>query len=154
MSSAFQSEKFRAAQFEARTESFTLEQLREFFADDTEPKFTVRGLTAAELHRCLEAGTRQNAVESVVKAIASQRDQVDSIRKALGLSSDTPGETAKRIEMLVLGSVTPKLDHADVVKLAEVCPIEFIAMTNAITQLTGQGGSRVKPKPSSPATPD
>jgi len=34
-------------------------------------------------------------------------------------------------------------------KLAEVCPIEFYDLSNRVTQLTGQGGSRVKPPPSS-----
>jgi len=152
MSAAFLSENFRSAAFEPRTESFTIPQLAEFFPDGN-PVFTVRALTASELHRAIEAGTRQNALEGVVKAIASQKDQVEQIRKALGLSADTPGETAKRIELLVQGCVVPKLAHADVVKLAEVCPIEFLAMTNAITMLTGQGGSRVKPAPSSPTTP-
>jgi hypothetical protein len=53
------------------------------------------------------------------------------------------------MEMLVQGCVTPKLTHAAAAKLAEVCPIEFYDLSNRVTQLTGQGGSRVKPPPSS-----
>jgi hypothetical protein len=57
------------------------------------------------------------------------------------------------MEMLVAGCVAPKLDHAIAAKLAEVCPVEFYDLTNRITNLTGQGGSRVKPQPSLQPTP-
>jgi hypothetical protein len=145
----FNAEAFTAAEFTARTESVTVPQLAEFFGDGAPPVFVVRGLSASELHRALEAGTRQNGIDVVVKAIASQKDQVALIRQALGLSADVPGEVAKRMEMLVQGCVTPKLTHAAAAKLAEVCPIEFYDLSNRVTQLTGQGGSRVKPPPSS-----
>jgi hypothetical protein len=68
------------------------------------------------------------------------------------LSDDVPGEVVKRIEMLVMGCISPKLTHAVVVKISEICPIEFFDITNRITVLTGQGGSRVKTLPSSPTT--
>lgn len=145
----FNAEAFTAAEFTARTESVTVPQLAEFFGDGAPPVFVVRGLSASELQRALEAGTRQNGIDVVVKAIASQKDQVALIRQALGMSADVPGEVAKRMEMLVQGCVAPKLTHATVAKLAEVCPIEFFDITNKITALTGQGGSRVKPQPSS-----
>jgi len=145
----FNAEAFTAAEFTARTESVTVPQLAEFFGDGAPPVFVVRGLSASELQRALEAGMRQNGIDVVVKAIASQKDQVALIRQALGLSADVPGEIAKRMEMLVQGCVAPKLTHAAAAKLAEVCPIEFYDITNKITLLTGQGGSRVKPPPSS-----
>jgi hypothetical protein len=148
----FQSDAFRATEYKARTDSVVVESLADFFPDG-EPRFTVRGLTAVELQRCYDAQNRQKSVDSVVKALAASRDQVNEIRKALGLTDDVPGETAKRIEMLVIGSVTPSLTHADVVKLAEICPVEFMDLTNKITVLTGLGFDRVKPKPSSQQTP-
>jgi hypothetical protein len=144
----FNADLFGRAQYEARTEIVEIPALAEFFGPDETPAFTVRGLSASELHKAIEAGTRGKAVDAVVKAIASQKDQIASIRQALGLSADTPGEIAKRMEMLVAGSVTPKLDHATVAKLAEVFPVEFYDLTNRITNLTGQGSSRVKPQPS------
>jgi hypothetical protein len=145
----FNAEAFTAAEFTARTESVTVPQLAEFFAEGTPPVFTVRGLSASELQRAIEVGTRQNGIDTVIKAISSQKDQVAQIRKALGMNADVPGEIAKRMEMLVQGCVAPKLTHAAAAKLAEVCPIEFYDITNKITLLTGQGGSRVKPPPSS-----
>ena len=150
---SFNPDAFLAAEFTARTERVVVPQLADFFAPGVEPEFVVRGLTVNELQRAMEAGTRQNGIDAVVKAIASQKDQVAQIRKALGLAADTPGEIAKRIEMLVIGCVSPTLTHAVAVKLGEVCPIEFYDLTNKITLMTGQGGSRVKPPPSSPEIP-
>jgi len=149
---SFNADTFLAAQFTARTERVLVPQLAEFFAPGAEPEFVVRGLSVNELQRAMEAGTRQNGLDAVVKAIASQKDQVTQIRRALGLSADTPGEIAKRIEMLVQGCISPVLTHAVAVKMGEVCPIEFYDLTNKITLMTGQGGSRVKPQPSSPET--
>jgi len=148
----FNADKFQRAQYEPRIQTVELPALAEYFGEGEAPEFTVRGLSASELQMARDAGARQKNVDAVVKAIASQKDQVDSIRKALGMSSDTPGEVVRRLEMLVLGCVVPKLDHASAAKLAQVCPVEFYDLTNRITELTGQGSSRVKPQPSSPAT--
>lgn len=149
----FAADKFQRAAFEPRTEVVPFPALAEFFGPDEAAEFTVRGLTANELHKAMEAGARNKSVDAVVKAIASSKDQIDSIRKALGMTSDTPGEIAKRLEMLVAGCVAPKIDHATAAKLAEVCPVEFYDLTNRITNLTGQGASRVKPQASSQPTP-
>jgi hypothetical protein len=148
----FNAEQFQRAEFAARTVTVEVAGLADFFGPDEKPEFTVRGLTAIELHRAMEAGQRQHAIDGVIKALASQKDQVESIRRALGLNADTPGEVAKRIEMLVVGSVSPKLDHHTVVKIGEVCPVEFMDLTNRIVGLTGQGADRVKPPPSSQPT--
>ena len=150
----FNADQFQRAAFEPRTEVVPFPALAEFFGPDEAAEFTVRGLTSIELHKAMEAGARNKGVDAVVKAIASSKDQIDNIRKALGMTSDTPGEIAKRLEMLVAGCMAPKIDHATAAKLAEVCPVEFYDLTNRITNLTGQGASRVKPQPSSQPTQD
>lgn len=149
----FNADQFQRAAFEARTEQVPLPILAEFFGPDEAALFTVRGLTANELHKAIEAGMRNKSVDAVVKAISTHKDQIAAIRAALGMSQDTPGEIAKRIEMLVSGTVSPKIEHATAAKLAEVFPVEFYDLTNRITTLTGQGASRVKPQPSSQPTP-
>ena len=149
----FSADKFQRAAFEPRTEIVEIQSLAEFFGEGEKPEFTVRGLTASELHKAMEAGARNKSVDAVVKAISTSKDQIAAIRAAIGLSADTPGEIAKRIEMMVAGCVAPKVDHAIAAKLAEVCPVEFYDLTNRITNLTGQGSSRVKPQPSSQPTP-
>jgi hypothetical protein len=49
--------------------------------------------------------------------------------------------------------VEPKIDMPVAVKLASAFPIEFLQLTNAITELTGQGFDLVKPRAASPKTP-
>jgi hypothetical protein len=145
----FNSDLFRRAQFAERTETVEMPMLADFFSDGESPTFVVRGLTASELHKAIEAGKKNAGVDSLVKAIASQKEQVEQIRAVLGLDKDMPGEIVRRVELMVLGSVSPKLNHADVVKLAEIAPVEFMDLTNRITNLTGMGQARVKPQPSS-----
>ena len=101
----------------------------------------------------MDASNRQGNIETIIKALATKADQAKAIRHALGLSGDTPGEIAKRIEMLVSGSVQPQIDMPTAVKLAETFPIEFLQLTNKISELTGQGAELVKPNAASQPTP-
>ena len=149
----FAADRFERAAFEPRRAKVPVPALAPFFDEGEAPEWEVRGLSAVELHRALEAGRRQNSVEAVVKAIAASGDQAAAVRKALGLSKDTPGEIAKRLELLVLGSVAPAITLPQAVKLAESFPIEFLSITNEITDLTGRGFDLVKPPAASQTTP-
>lgn len=146
----FDPEKFGRAELKPRTARVDVPALAPFFDEGEVPVWQVRGLTAAELHKAMEAAKRQSNIEAVVRAIASGGDQAVAVRKALGLSADTPGEIAKRMEMLVSGSVSPAVDLPTVVKLAEHFPIEFLQLTNEITELTGKGSDLGKPEAVSP----
>lgn len=149
----FDAERFKRASYVPRTEDVPMPVLAEFFGEGEVPVIVVRGLSANELHLAIEAGARNRNVDAVVKAISTSADQVASIRQALGLAGDTPGEIAKRLQMLVFGAVAPAVDDAVAAKLAETFPVEFYDLTNRITALTGQGASRVKPPASSQPTP-
>ena len=106
----------------------------------------VRGLTANELYTAIEAGNRQKTLGKILEAIASTGEGVADARKVLGFTGkETPGEIAKRLEMLVKASVDPVIPLNIAVKLAENFPIEFYQLTNEITELTGMGFSLVKP---------
>jgi hypothetical protein len=148
----FSAERFERAKFEARRQRVQVDALAAFFDDGEPAVWEVRGLSSAELHRALEASRRQDSVESIVKAIAASGDQAEAVRRALGLSKGTPGEIAKRLEMLVMGSVAPVVELPIAVKLAEAFPIEFLSLTNAITELTGKGFDLVKPEAASQPT--
>lgn len=148
----FDTDRFEHAKFTPRTRVLLVETLAPFFDAGEKPEWTVRGLTANELHRALEAGKRQSSVEAIVAALATKANQAEAIRKAIGLTADTPGEMAKRLEMLVLGTVAPTIQLNHAVKLAEALPIEFLTLTNAITELTGQGADLVKPAAALPPT--
>lgn len=142
---AFNADKFERAKFEARRAKVPVPAMADFFDEGETPEWEVRGLSAVELHKALEASRRQGSIESIVKAIAANQDQAGAVRKALGLTKDTPGEIAKRLEMLVMGSVSPAIELPAAVKLAENFPIEFLSLTNEISELTGKGAELVKP---------
>lgn len=148
----FDAAMFERAKLEARQARVPAPALAPFFDEGEDPFFVVRGLTTNELHKALDAGKRQSSIETIVKAIATSGDQAGAVRKALGLTADTPGEIAKRLEMLVYGSVTPAIDLPTAVKLAEAFPIEFLTLTNEITELTGKGFDLVKPQAASQPT--
>jgi len=149
----FNSARFEQAKFESRKARVAVEALAPFFDPDEPAEWEVRGLTAAELHQAMDASNRQGSIETIIKALATKADQAKAIRHALGLSGDTPGEIAKRIEILVSGSVQPQIDMPTAVKLAETYPIEFLQLTNKISELTGQGAELVKPSAASQPTP-
>mgnify|MGYP000962625282 FL=1 len=149
---AFNAEKFERSKFEARRAKVPVPALSDFFDEGETPEWEVRGLSAVELHKAMEAGKRQGSIEAIVKAIAANQDQAGAVRKALGLTKDTPGEIAKRLEMLVMGSVAPTIELPTAVKLAEAFPIEFLTLTNEITDLTGKGAEMVKPQAASQPT--
>lgn len=149
----FDAERFERAKLEHRRKVVEVDALAAFFTEGEPAHWEVRGLSATELHHAMEASRRQGSMESIVKAMASNADQVATMRKALGLSGDTPGEIAKRLEMLVMGSVAPKIELPVAVKLAEAFPIEFLQLTNDITALTGLGADLVKPAAASQTTP-
>jgi hypothetical protein len=145
--------KFANATFTQREASIAVPELAEWFDKGEEPVWIVRGLTAAELGRASQAAsTRAATLSALVNAMAGEGDKANEIRKAMGLSDEeVPEDVSRRIEMLVAGSVSPKLtqDQRDVVvKLAESFPTTFYALTNKITNLTGQGAELGKRKPS------
>lgn len=151
----FDVKKFGAAKFAPRTELVSVpdSNLISFFPEGEEPVFKVRGLTSSELATCNEAQTKNAKVAVMLDAItatSNNAEKVKELREAVGLAGDNvPAVTAKAMEMLVFGSVEPKLELAVVVKIAEVSPVEFNMLTNAITRLTGQGSEIMgKSKPS------
>ena len=141
----FDLERFERAKFEPRRKVVAVESLADFFPEGETPEWEIRGLTANELHRAMEASRRQGSMEAIVKAMSANADQVATMRKALGLTTDTPGEIAKRLEMLVMGSLAPVIELPVAVKLAEAFPVEFLQLTNEITELTGKGSEMGKP---------
>jgi hypothetical protein len=148
----FDAEKFQRTRFEPRRKVVQVEALAAFFDEGEAAEWHVRGLSANELHRALEAGRRQGSVQSIIEALAKTGDQAQAVRAALGLNGETPGEIAKRLEMLVMGSTAPVIELPAAVKLAEAFPIEFLTLTNEISELTGRGFDMVKPAAASEMT--
>lgn len=143
-------QKFLNANLKPRQTSVDVPELVAWFAPDVPPAWVVRGLTAAELCRANQAAERGlDNVRAMVTALAGDGDKAAAIRQAMGLSTeDVPGDISRRIEMLAAGSVAPELGDGNrdvAVKLAEMFPTVFYQLTNAITNLTGQGAEPGKP---------
>lgn len=145
----FNAKDFLKAQFQPRTAELSLPALADFF--DGDPVWMVRGATASEIAKMLEAGAKQNNIDNIIKAIAENQDKINEIKKAVGISNDTPADIIKRLEQLVMCSVDPVIDLSTAVKLADALPVEFYMLTNKITELTGQGMDVKKSKASGKA---
>lgn len=148
-------QKFLNESLFSRTATVEVPQLSDYFGED-EPAWTVKGLTAAELGRVREASARgAENIKAMIEAMSGTGDKAEAIRKAAGISEEeVPEDVSRRIEMLTVGSVEPKLgpDNRDVaVKLAETFPTLFYQLTDKILSLTGQGAELGKPKRSGKA---
>ena len=148
---AFNVEKFERAEFVPRTKRVAVPNLAQFFDKGEAPEWEVRGLTANELQKAVTAKQTGKLVDEIVKAIDSSGDVAKELQKKLGLGKEVPSEVAKRLEMLVAGSVNPSITLSAAVKFAENFCVDFIALTNEITELTGMGFEYVqKPKAALP----
>ena len=148
----FNADQFMQAKLEPRRAKIAVPALASWFGEGEVPEWEVRGLTANELNMAMEAKARRDSVDNIVKALTESGDQVKAIREAIGLTKSAQGEVVKRLEMLTIASVVPKIDLPVAVKLAEAFPIEFLTLTNEITRLTGQGHDVVKPDAASQPT--
>lgn len=144
----FDTKKFLKEQFVPRTARVEVPGLADWFEKGDEPVWVVIGQTANEVALCMEAGAKHKNLDAIIKAISANQDQINELKKAIGVDKDTPGEVVKRLEQLVQCSIDPIITLDVAVKLAETRPIEFYQITNEITRLTGLGMDVKKPKAS------
>lgn len=154
----FDADRFLQAELRPRERTIDVPQLASWFGPGEPARWTVRGLTGAELGRAAEASSRGlENVRAFIAAMAANGDpddKVASIRRMLGVSDeDVPERVSRNIELLTLGSVDPALgpNRRDVaVRLAETFPLVFWALANAIDELTGLGSEPGKSTRSGP----
>ncbi len=146
----FDAKKFLKTKFMHRTEDVPVPDLAAFFPEGARPVWRVRGLTGHELGRSNEAAARNKSILAILEGITSamSKDTTQAIRELIGTDGSTPQDVAKRIEQLVIGSVDPECTQELAVRLCEVKPIEFWALTNMIVRLTGLGQMPGKQEPS------
>jgi len=148
---AFNTQKFKKQKYTPRTATVPVPDLADFFEPNDTPEFIVRGLTGPELASVHESADKHRNIMGIIEGLLSSvsTDQVEALRKNLGITEDVPREIAKRLEMLKIASVSPVVDLEFAVKLADTFPIEFYNLTSKITELTGLGQSPLgKSKPS------
>jgi len=146
----FNKNSFIKQQFEHRTEPVSVPAIASWFDEGSKPEWMVRNLTGNEMACAQEALSKSKNISALAEALltSNQKDKVDALKQFVGTADDVHGEVAKRLEMLVSGSVEPEIDMEIAIKLAENFPVEFMMLSNKIITLTGLGASSLKPKPS------
>jgi len=141
MSSGFNDKKFASTNFIYREKEIDVPELKEFYDGRKKPIWIVRGLTGIELAEVRDAVTRNQNFERLVQKMTSNlsRDKVEAVTTAFGMGDDLPDDYVRRLKILGLGSVDPKLPHDQVVKLADTFPVTFSRLTDEIMILTGVG---------------
>lgn len=154
MDTKFNAGMFEQASFEPRTEDIEIELMQDFFPEGEKPIFTIRGLTADEVARTNEAIKTNKVAESLIKALSSLNEEgmIESIKDSLGFGTDVNDEVQRRIELIIYGTVSPKLPRELIVKIGNVMPTVFYLLSNKITDLTGLGQVTGKSKPSGVTT--
>lgn len=153
-------DKFTSQHFNPREKDVPVPDLAAFFkgkaeqdehGKDQPPVWRVRMLTGPDLARANEAQQRNKDRNAIAQSLLSgDADKLtEGLREILGNGDSVPDDTARRIEMLVLGSVAPECSHQLAVKLSDAFPVVFTQLTNEILKLTGQGAEPGKPKRSS-----
>jgi hypothetical protein len=147
---SFSTKKFLKTKFTPRQEQVPVPDLKEFFTEGEKPVWTVRGLTGQELGRANEAVEKNKNVAAILEGLVSAetKEKAQAIKDLLGVGGGVTQDIAKRLELLVTGSVDPPCTQDLAVRICEVFPIEFFQITNAITKLTGQGQMPGKQPPS------
>ena len=146
----FDLKKFEKAKFEPRTENVPVPALKQFFADNEKPEFTIRGLEGEEMARVNEAQSKHSNIQAVIDALVGKASQekVEALQKTLGLSNDMPSDLIRRVEILRIGCVEPKLDAQLAAKIFRVAPVEAYDLSSKIQILSGQGMRLGEPKAS------
>jgi hypothetical protein len=155
----FDAQRFLGTPMDRPEQDFPVPALRGWFAEGEDPVWPIRGLTANDLVRIRNAGAYQNREKALASALMTGDVAAISAatKNALGRGDDVEPDTASRIETICLGSRFPDLSDEQIrsmaVKLEHDYPFAFIAISNAITALSGQDPDPKKKPTSSSPTP-
>lgn len=139
---------FMTAKLSYRTETVPVPDIAGWFTDAA-PEWTVRGLTGKELGRVNDAAQRNARWSALMEKFASRspKKMAGAVQDLVD-GPDTPEDIARRVEMLVMGSVDPACDLQLSLKMCEHFPVVFHQLTNKILALTGLGAVAGGSKPS------
>jgi hypothetical protein len=145
----FDTDAFRNASLESRTESVRVPELSAFFSNPEEPIWTVRAVTANEVFKADAAKAAMSKASALADALTDGGHEaiVKAVKATLGRTDDVQPETARRLELLVAGSVDPQITLQDAIRIADLYPTVFIQLSNAVLKLTGAGATDAKKKP-------
>ena len=138
---AFNADEFIAAKFERRTKVVNVPELKDWFDEGEDAVWTVQSLTGNEIAKADEIASRRSISAAILEGLITMRaqDVKEAIKKMVGKTDDITETTAKRMQHLIFGSVSPPCNEDLAVKLNDRYPTVFISLTNEILRLSGQG---------------
>ena len=144
----FDNKAFMAAKFEPSTEIVDVPELKEWFDEKDKPAWKIRGLTGKELGRVNEAVARNKKIDEAIQKIVSESPKKfgEGLAELL-VGPDTPSDIARRIDMLIIGSIDPECNLQMALKVCEAFAETFFNLTNKIIILTGAGHTTGGRKP-------
>ena len=145
--SDFDLAKFRNTDFKRRTQEVPVPELAHFYPKDKKdkkgkkapvPVWLCQNMTGDELYRMREAVERNKDIDKTLSALAAGQG-AEVAKEALGVTKNVSDDLARRLEVLVAGTVDEDFSKPDAVSLAKEFPLVFDKLTNAIMLLSGQG---------------
>ena len=136
-----QNAKTQSRTEEVRVGDLMSEGLKDFFDNDLERTWKIRGLEGSEIARASQAVEANRKLSDIVSQIVSSDpgEMVQAIKRQLGADEETPDDFVRRVECLWHGSVDPKISRETAVKIGEAFYADFVEITNRIYSLSGQG---------------
>jgi len=134
----FDLDRFRRISLVPRSEEVKTPELKEWFDEDAEPVFKIRGLTGEEFYRVREASAKRRDMEQIAARLLSGAGEAiaEAIEEFYG---GVPDEFARRVEILIAGCVEPQLDRMDAMRLFKHFPSTAHTLADAILKATGEG---------------
>ena len=145
--SDFDLTKFRNTDFKRRTQEVPVPELAHFYPKYEKdkkskkvkvPVWLCQNMTGDELYRMREAVERNKDIDKTISALAAGQG-AEVAKEALGVTKNVSDDLARRLEVLVAGTVDEDFSKPDAVSLAKEFPLVFDKLTNAIMLLSGQG---------------
>lgn len=132
--------------FEDNIEEVKLDSLKEFFDKDEEPIFKVKALGLDEINKINNENEKLKQANVFLSYLSNDKETLKEIsNKIFGDIEELEPDTVKQINYVFHGLVEPKLNHDEVVFLANTFPVETMQLYREILELTGQG-TKVKKK--------
>lgn len=133
--------KFEQTPFEYRTQEVPADEVADFFDKDDKKVFVVRGLDSRELFQAQAAAAKSSNLTELIKEITGKnaKKAADAALQLLGIREDMPSEYVRSLHTVRMGTVEPKLQQSQVVKLADTSPALFTRLKIVIDNLSGQG---------------
>jgi hypothetical protein len=135
---SFDANSFKRSALALRTIKVPVPELKDWFAEGSEPVFLVRGLSGEEFYSVREAAAKRRDLEAIAGQLLSGHGTAiaDAVAEFYGA---VPDEFARRVEVLLHGCVEPACDREMAMRLFKHFPATAHIIAEQILRATGEG---------------